>query len=323
MRTNAMVTTIANGLFADAKQGIDTLAEARKTTVSGLSGLSHEALMETVAGLVKGIQVNVNAPRVNEVGYPAYIGKTLFIDGDNSKVEISVRSKQNAPYKYRKDEVVQIDANIIKNIGEVYLDALTEMLYIELAIENVAALNEKLATLVEESGVGYTVSFAVDTSDDGAVVSIDDDGIVFRADIAKALEIGDMGIMNDSTEYERIIATNAAQDFVNALSVAQTPVQLIRSKNGLTNVVASVPTRKREDKILRQTYHRNSQYLHQLKAGIGYFSEEVEVGGNKVHVFALVQKAEDGELSLVLKPFNIEDATVVDYDVLAHVQQSA
>ena len=64
------------------------------------------------------------------------------------------------------------------------------------------------------------------------------------------------------------------------------------------------------------SYHRQAKFLNAVNAGVGYFNETVNVGGEDTEVFALVEKSEDGTLATILSPFNVKTLMNVDYDVV-------
>ena len=194
------------------------------------------------------------------------------------------------------------------------------MLCIELAVENVNDLNEKVATIVAENDIPYSVAFAVDNNDDAMVLEITDKSIVFNASIQKAHEISNLSIFQSGDEYSDYVSETAVAKLAEALKAIQTPVQLIKGNIQLIADVTDITTKKRASKIIRGAYHRQTKYLGGVKAGVGYFNEDVTINGETVEVFALVEKNKEGNLEVVLKPFDVKTLLNVDFDVLSAVK---
>lgn len=320
MRTNKEIVKIASGIYAEATASLAKLAEVKKAQVASIVGKNVEDVIETVQAIVTDIESVLKAPRVDGVGLPTYLSKLSYNDANANKVTISVRTKLKSEYKYRKDTDVTVDEDFIVNAGKAYIDALYDMFYIEEAIVNVAALNTKIAEIIAENEIPFSCKFAVDVDTDAVVLSISNEEVVFNANIARAHDIASLGIFKSGDEYNNLICAEATAKLVASLKAVQTPVQLIKGNVALIKDITGVSTKKRASKLIRGSYHRQAKYLGSVKTGIGYFEETVKIGGEETEVFALVAKAEDGKLSVVLNPFDIKTLYNVDYDVLKAVK---
>lgn len=320
MRTNKEIVKIAEGIYDEAVNNIDKLAEARKDTVAEIIGKPAKDVIDTVANLIAGVEASVNSPRVDEVGLPAYLSKTTYEESDASEVTITIRTKLKSSYKYRKDVVVALDEDFIYNAGKAYIDALFDMFHIDAATENVEALNAKIATIITENEIPYTFSFEVDANSSATVLSVNDNEVVFNASIPRAQDIASLAIFKSGDEYNDLICKEATDSLVAALKSIQTPVQLIKGGVDLIKEVTGVSTKKRASKLIRDSYHRQAKFLGKVKSGIGYYDETVSINGEDVNVFALVSKAEDGAITLVLSPFDVKTLSKVDYDVVEAVK---
>lgn len=321
MRTNKEIVAIADGIYAEATAALANLSEVKKAQVDSIVGKTVEEGLDTIQTIIADVEAVLKAPRIDGVGLPAYLSKLTYDEGSTDKVTISVRTKLKSEYKYRKDTVVIVDADFILNAGKAYIDALYDMFYIEQAIENVSALNDKIAEIIAENEIPFGFKFVVDASTDAVVLSINNDEVVFNANIARAHEIANLGIFKSGDEYNDLICKEATDKLVASLKAVQTPVQLIKGNVALIKEITGVSTKKRASKLIRGSYHRQAKYLNGVKAGVGYFEETVKINGEDVEVFALVAKAEDDTLSVVLNPFNIKDLFNVDFDVIAAVKE--
>lgn len=321
MRTNKEIVQIANGIYSDATAALANLAEVKKEQVSSIADMSVESGLAVIQSIIADIEAVLKAPRVDGVGLPAYLSKLTYEDGNLSKVTVSVRTKLKSEYKYRKDTVVAVDEDFISNAGKAYIDALYDMFYIEEAIANVSALNDKIAEIISDNEIPYSFKFVVDAGTDAIVLSINNSEVVFNANIARAHDIASLSIFKSGDEYNDLICKEATDKLVASLKAIQTPVQLIKGNVALIKDITGVSTKKRASKLIRGSYHRQAKYLNGVKSGVGYFNETVNINGEDVDVFALVAKAEDGTLSVALNPFDVKTLFNVDFDVIAAVKE--
>ena len=194
------------------------------------------------------------------------------------------------------------------------------MFHINEAMENIEALNAKVAGIIAENEIPYSFSFVVDANSSATVLSVNDNEVVFNASITRAQDIASLAIFRDGSEYNNLIRQEATDNLVAALKSIQTPVQLIKGNVALIKEVTGVSTKKRASKLIRDSYHRQAKFLGKVKTGVGYFDETVKINGEDVEVFALVSKAEDGTIALVLSPFDVKTLYKVDYDVVEAVK---
>lgn len=322
MRTSQEIKVIADGIYSEVANGLSSLSEVKRSNVAAMLEKSGDDRLADIMALVGDIESVLKGPRVSDVGLPSYLSKVSYEeDGDLSSITITVRTKLKSSYRYRKDTQVAVDANFIANAGEAYVSALYDMFYIEEASANVVALNEKVAEICQTAEIPYSFRFAVDTESDAMVLSINDREVVFNANISRAHDVSSLGIFKSGDEYDNIVSAATIEKIVTALKAAQTPVQLIKGNVQLIKDVTGVSTKKRASKIIRGSYHRQAKYLSGTKAGVGYFDETVKIDGEDVDVFALVAKNEEGDLSIVLSPFDVKTMYNVDFDVIAAVKE--
>lgn len=320
MRTSKDIVRIADGIYAEAVNNVNKLAEVRQGVVASIAGKPAEEVINTVTELIDGIETGVKAPNVDGVKLPAYLSKVTYEADGSSEVVITVRTKLKSAYKYRKDAVVALDEDFIVNAGKVYIDALFDMFHIDEAMQNIEALNAKIAGIIEENEIPYSFSFVVDANSSATVLSVNDNEVVFNASITRAQDIASLAIFREGSEYNNLIRQEATDNLVAALKSIQTPVQLIKGNVALIKEVTGVSTKKRASKLIRDSYHRQAKFLGKVKTGVGYFDETVKINGEDVEVFALVSKAEDGTIALVLSPFDVKTLYKVDYDVVEAVK---
>lgn len=320
MRSNSEIKKIASGIYAEAASGLNNLIKVKAPIVATLKGVDIDEGLKTVGGLIDSIEAIIKAPMVDGVSLPAFLSKCTASGDTLTEVTVRISSKLKATTKFKRTIDIAVDEDLIENIARFYIDCLLDMYYIEQAEENIAELNAKVAEICAENEIPYTFEFKCDVSTDAVILYIDNEKVVFNASISRAHEISGLGLFQSGDEYNDLIAREATESLVKSLKAVQTTPQLIKGKVDIITECTGVSTKKRASKLIRGSYHRKAQYLGQVKAGVGYFNETVDVNGEQVEIFALVEKSADGELKVVLNPFDIKTLFTVDYDVIGAVK---
>lgn len=320
MKNSAVVKKIADGIYASILDGVGTLKDVKASKVEALKDMSVEEGLDAVTALAKDVEAVITAASEDGVFLPSFLSSLNATGGSFNSVTLSVRSKLKASYKYRKDITVEINDDFIENLTQAYMTGLWDIFYIEQAIDNVAALNERISVILQENEIPFGIEFRVDHSTEAQVLEITDENVVFNVDIVRALNIPDLGIFAEGDEYATLVNEEAVKNFVDSVKSAQTTVQLIKAKVGVIVDVTGLSTKKRASKLIHKSYHRQAKYLGRVKSGIGYFEDTVKVNGEDVDVFSLVEKTADGTLKVVLTPFDTKTMFSVDFDVIKAVE---
>lgn len=321
MKTCGQIVKIANGVYAEAMEGLANLKEVKADVVASITSKSVEDGITIVKDIINAVETIVKAPRVDGVGLPEFLSRLTYSEDSIDKISITIRSKLKAKVKYSKTSEITVDDELVDNIGKFYIDTLYEMYYITVAQENIDELNEKIASIIAENEIPYSFKFVVEPDNNSIVVSIDNNEAVFNASVSKAQDIADLPIFKSGDEYNDLVCAEATEKLVDSLKAVQTTTQLIKGDVSLIKDIVGVSTKKRANKLIRGSYHRQAKYLDKVKSGIGYYNETVKINGEDVEVFALVEKAENGELSVVLNPFDVKTLFNVDFDVIAAVKK--
>lgn len=310
MRTEVTIKSIANGIYGEFVKSITDFIGVRNADFS-----SADNKVELARGLVKGIETIAKGCFYNGVGLPHFLSSISFENENADHIYITVRSGLKAPYKYRKDTSMALGTDFITKAGDFYIEALFDMFYIEEATSNVEGFNTSFADILKEAGITYDVKFVCDSTSKAKILSITDTSVVINLTVAKALQLADLDIFSRGDEYTELVAQGAREQVIAGIQTAQTPVQFVKSNVKLIKELTGITSQKRIDKLIRASYHRKAENLKDVKAGIGYF--EGKAGDSDI--FALISKAEDGTLTVVLNPIDINTLEPVEFDVLKAV----
>lgn len=320
MKTRATINKARDGIYAEITSGLSGLNSVRKSQVESLVGASVDAGLASLSEILAQVESIVKAPMVEGISLPQFIAKISTTDeGTLTSFTLSIRSKLKAAVKYKKEYTIAVDSDVIINISNAFVESLFELFYQELANENVEALNAKVTEICEANGLPTNFKFVVSDAK-SVIVSIDNDMVVFNADVNRALGLALLPIFQSGDEYSDMVCKDATEKLVEQLKTCQTTTQLIKGNVSLIKDVTDISTKKRASKLIRGAYHRKAENLDKVKEGVGYFEDTVKVGKEDVKVFALVEKAADGKLSVVLNPFDVTTLFAVDFDVLKAIK---
>lgn len=324
MRTGKQIREVADMLYAKVALDLDNLAESKAPVVEGLSEKPIEEGVKTLQSIISSVQAIISIQRVEDLKLPEFLSKFSYPKDATflKDFRLTIRSKLKSEIKFSDETKITVDKDVVENISRFYVENLFDMYYLERANENIAELNVKLADICEESGVPFRFSFAIDTNTKAQVLEIDNDHVVFNADVGCMHNLDSNPLFSTGDIYADSICEEATKDLIMQLAPIQTTVQLVKAQLDLVlQLTGTKHSKRRVNSVLRQTYHRNAKHLGRLKEGVGYFDEKVSIDGESVSIFALVRKGEDGELSIALSPFNVRDLFLVDYDVISAVRE--
>lgn len=319
MFTEARIKEMTDAMWAEAHEKLAGVAEVQSGNVQSVLA-DMGTLNAKASSWRSAVEAVVSAVSCDGVFFPKFISKVITY---GNEVTIRVSSKLNAAYKFKHEETLTVDENIIQSMGTVYATALVHMLHIEMAMENVDALNGVVADLMSEAESKLHLVFCCDGNKDTGVYAIDNETLVLNISVAAAHTVCKLGIMREGDdEYTALINSEARKEFIDAVKLAETTVHLVKTKTPVITELVKFSARKSAAKLIKRAFHRQAQYLGKQKAGVGYYDDNVEINGNKTHVFAAVEKTDDGELRLILNPFDTNTDFNVEYDVLAAVKAS-
>lgn len=117
-----------------------------------------------------------------------------------------------------------------------------------------------------------------------------------------------------SHDFAVVGYTMALEKFIEQTK-GKTPVQIISANiEFITSLFGKV--NRRPDKMIRMSVSKQAKFM--TNESVGYYTAEVEIGGEKQTIFSLLEKDSEGTVSVKLSPFNIETKLNVEYDVLAN-----
>lgn len=294
----------------------DSFNEYLKNHEDNLSTLGYDAAHEKIGQVFAGLQSIVVGTTFEDYGFPKFIAsfKTFEKDGKLDYADIVIKSSLKAETKYSYSTSLSAEG-FLKAATDAFEFAVMQLQRISMAESNLKELNARLEDILSEESC-VKISFVLG---DNFVEDISDEYIVFGATVEAALDLASVKLMHFGEEYNdfsQCLAEDEKTKLVEALKDRTSP-QILKAGISLIETMTGVHSKKRADKLLRLTYHKQAKYFDSLvKGGVGYVSKAIKVDGEDVEIFALLAKDADKNVSVKLSPFNIKTTFNVDYDIL-------
>ena len=314
------ITTAVEGLNEQLKLAFDKFIDNRSAYfLERLEG-DFDTVFATVKNIRSGIEAVAKGTSFDDVRMSGFFSTMLpYTDGDKlSYIELSIKSRLKATVPYKVTRRIDINEDILTVMRDMYRGEFIQLLYIEYAVANLNEVNSLLVELCQQAGTPYTFEF---TLNENYIKEITDTKVVYGANIEKALSAATLTLFNTNSSFEEYLAEQGRDNLVKQLGTLQTTPQLIRANLDIVQELTGMKTHKRSDRLIRLSYHKKAQYLGNTKRSIGYFSDNVEIDGETVSVFALVGKDDNGEIVTVLSPFDVRTNFNVDFDVVSAVKK--
>ena len=203
-------------------------------------------------------------------------------------------------------------------VCEFLKDCFVDMIVDYLINQNLLAVNYVVSSAAREAELEYDVSVVSPASAKGTgkVSSISDQDVVFVADPERVFNLNDYTVFQEpdnNTLMDEETVARAFKGLVIEMSACQTPEQLVAAKGtSLLEYICGfgIGNPMKQIKLVTNKNIRGSKRVK--KDSLFYYNEN--------DVFALIEK-KDGELKVVLSPFDIKTQRKVDLDVLKAVDE--
>lgn len=319
MRKHTEITKSADELYAQLSESFKKFTEVKNEQVSKLATMGYEEAHELVGALIGGARALI-VGSISEDGttFPKYLTsyKTYEVDGKLSKAVIVIKSKLKDAVKYKKEFTIEVGDSFLEELSKAHVDAIFEMYYRYQAYANLSEVNTFIEKICVENNIPYTFGFALSDSKE-YITYIDNDKVIFNASLEAALEVSKQGLFLSGDSYFDLVRDQQIEKLVETLSVTHTTTQLIKANIGIINTLIGYTTKKRADRLIRTTYHKKAEYFDKVKTGFGYYEKDYE----DKSIFAILEKHEDGSITVALNPFDIKTLLAVDVDVVAEVKE--
>lgn len=309
MRTKGTIKEIRDGIYGSIVNQLNESGALKEIESKGVTSV------DDVAKVINAVKTIVTAASYENVVLPDYLFSFKTFDdstGNVASVAITVKTKLKAEFPYKSTAEYAVDKDFVTNVEKHFINAVFAIFDIELASENLKDVNEAVADICKEHDIPYTIKFVL-SDKDTFVEEITDDTVVLTAGIEPAFDVATAPIFQSGDAFEEAVREKYIAEFVEKIKACPNTVSIIKSHASLIDTLTNTRTKKRAERLIRKAYHRKAENLKDVKAGIGYYEAKV----NDTEIFALVEKAEDGTLSVVLHPFDIITLVNVDFDVVA------
>lgn len=306
---------MATEMFGVATKNCDGVAAVNdsvlKTIKEGNFEEGYDAVqkyMTSVEKAIKGVSANIEAT------VPEFLATFNALEsGDKvAKVSLTVKSKLKAKYSYKEVTSVLVSDNFLKDFAEAFVSMVIQLYYVQVAGENIDALNEYLEGVYDENDIAIRAYFTIGGK--APVSSINDDEVVFNISTDAAHGIGNLTVFDSGDAYQERCAKLAKESFIESMKSIQATPELIKAHINLITDLTEGMNRKRVSSILKAGIKTASRFTEGQKPfGLGYIESKQVIDGAETTVFAIVENTESG-IATILKPFDTKTLLVVDMD---------
>lgn len=203
--------------------------------------------------------------------------------------------------------------NVADTLGEFFKSVYVELLKDSMIVENLEVVNETLKEICKQAEVGYEVSVVSPFEYAGKKIAyMSDTEVQLVADMDRVFDLEDLLVLHEINEEEGITeeaVKGAMKAEVDEMAKCQTPEQFIAENcKNLVQYVCDVSKLTRPITYIRKITNKNIKINRAKNDAIMFFEED--------GVFSLVERR-DGNLAVLLSPFDITTYRKVDYDVLS------
>lgn len=306
---------MATEMFGVATKNCDGVAAVNdsvlKTIKEGNFEEGYDAVqkyMTSVEKAIKGVSANIEAT------VPEFLATFNALEsGDKvAKVSLTVKSKLKAKYSYKEVTSVLVSDNFLKDFAEAFVSMVIQLYYVQVAGENIDALNKYLEGVYDENDIAIRAYFTIGGK--APVSSINDDEVVFNISTDAAHGIGNLTVFDSGDAYQERCAKLAKESFIESMKSIQATPELIKAHINLITDLTEGMNRKRVSSILKAGIKTASRFTEGQKPfGLGYIESKQVIDGAETTVFAIVENTESG-IATILKPFDTKTLLAVDMD---------
>lgn len=311
------IKRITGELYASASKAVEGVVRQKAGLVEGLKNKTVTEAVDIVGDVFNATEVAIRGVSSDLEGtVPEFLSSYSILgeDGSIGAVRLNIKTKLKAKYQFKSLENIVVDSNFLSNFTKTFVNAVLQISYVELAGENVDALNEYLDGVYEKENIEIKAHFSLNGSSD--ITSITDDEVVFNISTGQAHKINTLSIFDSGDAYADRCAALAYDEFVSQMKAIQIAPQLVKAKIGLITTLLGTTTKKRVDSILRSGLRKADNFEAGTKGfGKGYLSKKMVIDGAETTVFAIVENVKGEGIKTVLKPFDVKTMLYVDVPV--------
>lgn len=301
---NELIALFTEGVAANLANNCEGL-QLEEFMAGNKVDLVRDCVDKIHNNVLAAVPTNVEIPRIS-------LYQSLQGDGEISIIVLTITNCISGTKKFKfsfsatkRNTIGKISAFIQEVYEELILDSLMEA--------NLVRVNEVLAQAVKDAGVGYEIKVVTPMGNKGKKVALmTDNEIHFVADEDNVFALDDILVLHQVEEFvtEEMIQ-DAFKKEVDAIAEAQTTEQLVEKQGGmLVRYVCDISKLVKPMTIIKKITNKNVENIRGNKDAIVYY--------NKDGVFALLAKR-DGQLEVILSPFDVKTLRKVDLDVLKAV----
>lgn len=235
---------------------------------------------------------------------------TLKGETSISQMDITMKNKNKSSVKFKMKKCFVLTENVLEELISFFKSVYVELLVDTLVRDNLKLVNELLEKICKDANLEYKVSVTSALSNEGRkIASITDEEVVYVADEEKALTLEGLVLFADEEVVSPEVVEEQYKQAVVRFAEAQTTVQFVGVSEPILRYICGFSSLVKPFTLIKKVHSKNIKNLRGNKESLYYYNED--------GIYSIIKVDEEGNKTVVLKPFDISTLEVVDVDVLA------
>lgn len=315
MLTKRQVRDMATEMYDVVVKNCESVAEVNSPILETLKKGSFDEGYDAVQKYMTSVEKVIRGASASiEASVPEFLASFKAMESDDKvvKVALTVKSKLKAKYAYKDITSVLVNDSFLSEFAKAFATMVIQLYYVQVAGENVDALNEYLDGIYKDNDIAIKAYFTIGGK--APISSINDSEVVFNISTDAAHGIGNLTVFDSGDTYQERCAKLAQESFIDSMKAIQATPELIKAHINLITDLTEGMSKKRVSSILKAGIKTANRFKAGEKPyGLGYVESKQEVDGVETTVFAIVENSEDG-IQTILKPFDVKTLLAVDMD---------
>ena len=249
----------------------------RKNNHIDFTGKTFNEVLELVQSVTTSYKNLISSIMYNGYFIPKCIINFEVTHKDNEEdvadsVILTIRKSLKSKMKLVQKVKISIEDYVDKSAFEIK-KACFYMTLLDMADNNITALNETVGNICDEAGAGVSFGFALSNN---YIADIDDNTVIFGISIEKALDISTLTIMKivDDDFFRDYIIEEEKKKIASAVKGKTTP-QIVKAKLDIIETMTGIQTKTWAYNLIKDKYYTCFDILNE--SGVGYIYKKVNI----------------------------------------------
>lgn len=254
---------------------------------------------------------------VEKVSTRAYVS----LIGDSRMLKVTMENGRKSRYKFKAERTFLAGDTYI-DIKNFIVTFFVNLLYASAEQSNLNELNEMLDGELQSLGKDFRIRFITDLFAERRtpIVDISDKEVTLLAKEDNILSLADTFVMYENDNevlYEDAKPSIEKQrsDLRDDLAAMETVLDAVNTKNKFLHYIWDMPRGAKVSPAIRKSVSNNVAGIYKKKGLNAYYHDKDS------HIYGIIHRDKDGEISVVLSPFDTVTLERVDFDLVGKAKE--